>query len=278
MTTTQTLPPRDEREYVLGTHDDELQRLGFQHQMWRAQAYALWERAGFAPGQTLLDLGCGPGFTTLDLAALAGPVGRVIGVDVSERFIANVHAQCRDRRIENVTARVGDIHELDLPPASLDGAYTRWVLCFVADPQRAIDRVARALRPGATFAVQDYYNYRALALCPRSDIFDRVVAAVAESWSMHGGDCDVGRRVPGMMRRAGLRVREITPILRIARPTDSLWQWPATFFRIYVPTLVQMGMLTADDQRAFETEWQARSNDPDSFLTTPPVLDIIGVK
>jgi SAM-dependent methyltransferase len=61
----------DEREYVLGTNDEELARLGFQHRVWGEQAFALWERAGFAPGQTILDAGCGPGFATLDLARLA---------------------------------------------------------------------------------------------------------------------------------------------------------------------------------------------------------------
>ena len=64
---------REKGEYVLGTNDEELMRLGFQHRVWGEQAFALWERAGFAPGQTIVDVGCGPGFATLDLARLTNP-------------------------------------------------------------------------------------------------------------------------------------------------------------------------------------------------------------
>lgn len=265
-------------EYVLGTHDEELARLGLQHNVWRAQACAIWERAGFAPGQTLLDVGCGPGFTTLDLATLVGSTGKVLAADLSPRYIEHVKSLCAANGIRHVEPRVCDLHEMELPPDSLDGAYTRWVLCFVADPERIIARVAKALKPGAAFAIQDYYNYRAIALSPRGPALERVIHAVAESWNRRGGDCDIGRRLPGMLRRSGLRVREVTPVLRAARPGSSLWQWPEVFFRIYIPALIEMGLLTPEDQRNYHAEWAERSADPDAYFTTPPLVDIIAVK
>src|SRR2546428_12890176 len=76
-----------ERDYVLGTHDDEVARLGLQHRVWRPRALDAWRRAGFTAGQTLLDLGCGPGHATIDLAEIAGPTGRVIAIDRSKRFL-----------------------------------------------------------------------------------------------------------------------------------------------------------------------------------------------
>src|ERR1041385_6858244 len=81
-----------EREYVLGTDLDELVRLGFQHQLWLAHAAAAWEQAGFRPGQRLLDVGCGPGYATFDLAHLGGRRGGVTAVDASARFIAHLKA------------------------------------------------------------------------------------------------------------------------------------------------------------------------------------------
>lgn len=63
----------DEIEYVLGTDDAELARLGFQHQVWARVTVAAWEHAGFHRGATLLDVGCGPGYATFDLASLVGP-------------------------------------------------------------------------------------------------------------------------------------------------------------------------------------------------------------
>ena len=70
-----------ERDYVLGTHDEEIERLGIQHSVWRPRAVAAWRRAGFKPGDTLIDVGSGPGYATLDLAELTGENGRVIAVD-----------------------------------------------------------------------------------------------------------------------------------------------------------------------------------------------------
>ncbi len=267
-----------EQEYVLGTHDDELVRLGFQHRVWSEQAYSIWERAGFAPGQSLLDLGCGPGFAAFDLAQIVGQTGRIIAVDASARFIGHLKVQQAARGVQNIDARVLDAHQVDLPPNSIDGAYMRWVLCFVSDPAAVVANVARALRPGGVLAVQDYHNYKAITLGPRSDVFDRTIAVVEQAWRLRGGDPDVVGRLPAIVERCGLRVRELRPILRVARPGSLLWHWPTTFFRNFLPTLVQMGLLTATDREAFESEWAARSADRNTFFCTPPVYDLIAVK
>lgn len=269
---------REHDEYVLGTNDAELERLGFQHRVWSEQAFAIWDRAGFTYGQQLLDLGSGPGFATLDLARIVGPQGRIVAVDASARFLQYLRARQQAEQIKNVESVELDVHELNLPKGSFDGAYARWVLCFVADPGRVIANVAAALRPGGVFAVQDYFNYVSLSLAPRSAIMEKVVKAVDASWRARGGDPDVMARVPAMMTAAGMRVREIRPQCRVARPGSLLWQWPTTFFRNFVPTLVESGHLTTADQNAFEAEWTARSQDANSFFCTPPVYDIIGEK
>ncbi|HMQ14547.1 MAG TPA: methyltransferase domain-containing protein [Phycisphaerae bacterium] len=267
-----------EHEYVLGTNEAELERLGLQHRLWGAQAYALWERAGFRPGCAILDIGCGPGFATFDLAALVGGAGRVIAVDSSQRFLDHVRAQCAARGVRNVELLAADVGRLALPAESLDGAYARWVLCFVPDPAAVVRAVAQALRPGAALAVQDYFDYASLTLAPRSPVFARIVDAVNRSWRAHGGDPDVVGRLPRLLAECGLELRELRPHLRVARPHDPLWQWPATFFRNFVPAMVREGFLTAQDQADFENDWAERSRDPNSFFVAPPVYDVLAVK
>ncbi len=51
-----------EEEHVLGTYDEEIARLGLQHRVWRSRALDARRRGGFTTGQTLLDVGCGPGY------------------------------------------------------------------------------------------------------------------------------------------------------------------------------------------------------------------------
>src|SRR5712675_2096169 len=121
----------DRPEYVLGTHDAELMRLGLQHRLWSEYTFSCWYRCGIRPGSVVLDVGSGPGYTAFDLVPLVGPTGRVIAVDESERFIEYVRARSAALGVDNVETAVEDVQELRVPAASVDVAYARWVLCFV---------------------------------------------------------------------------------------------------------------------------------------------------
>ena len=61
-----------ERDYVLGTHEQELARLGLQHRAWRPVALDCWQRAGITVGKRVLDVGAGPGYAAVDLAEIVG--------------------------------------------------------------------------------------------------------------------------------------------------------------------------------------------------------------
>jgi SAM-dependent methyltransferase len=264
-----------EHEYVLGTDDAELVRLGLQHRLWSAQAFACWERAGVKPGATVLDVGAGPGFATLDLAQLVTPSGRVIAVDESERFLQYLSARLRATGVQHVEIQTQDVQVLNMAPGSVDVAYARWVLCFTPRPEDVVARVAAALKKGGVFAVQDYINWGALSLSPTSDAFLRVMVSVGKSWRDHGGDWQVCGRLPAIMASHGLRVESIVPLQRVARSTDPLWQWPTTFFANFIPRLVEQGMVSEQDWRAMESDWNDRTRDPDAFFWTPSMVEVV---
>jgi SAM-dependent methyltransferase len=267
-----------EKEYVLGTDAAELERLGLQHQLWLAQAAAAWERAAFRRGHRILDVGCGPGFAAIDLAERVGPRGQIVAVDMSQRFLAHLQQLAKTRGLTNITTTLTSVEQLEIRESGFDGAYARWVLCFVRRPDAVLKQVARRLKRGGRFVIQDYYRYESITIAPQSEAFRRVFRAVAESWRAHGGDPDVGCRLPGLLERAGFDVQEITPIVRGARPGSSLWDWPDSFFDIYLPILVKSRFITASDDRAFRREWAKRSRDPGAFFTSPPMIEIIAVK
>ncbi len=265
----------DAHEYVLGTHDAELARLGLQHRLWSEHTFACWRRCGIRPGDVVLDVGSGPGYTAFDLIPLIGSSGRVVAVDESERFIDYVRARASSLGIDNIEGRVADVQEMALPAASVDIAYARWVLCFVPRPEAVIARVAHALKPGGVFAVQDYIHWAALTLSPKSDAFLRVMPSIGKSWRDRGGDPQVGQRLPALMAAAGLEVEEIRPLQRIARPADPLWEWPTTFFSNFIPMLVEQGLVTKADWVDFQSEWSERTRDPNAVFWTPSMVEII---
>jgi SAM-dependent methyltransferase len=269
---------RDQREYALGTNDAEVVRLGVQHRLWSAAAFALWERAGFRAGQTLLDIGCGPGYTSFDLAGVVTSKGKVVAIDESARFVE--HLKSWQQRVGDTTidARVGDVQHLALDKESLDGAYQRWVLCFVKDPEAVVRGVAHALKRGAALAIQDYVHYEGILLSPQSAPFERFVRVVAEAWRDHGGDTEVGSRLPTLMAKHGLTPVEISPLHRVARPGTPLWTWPTIFIETYGPKLVDEGRLTPAEHDALVDDWKAHTGDPNAFFISPPMVDIIAVK
>jgi len=199
-------------------------------------------------------------------------------VDESARFIGALAQESDRRGLTQLKARVERVEALRLEPGSLDGVFARWLFCFLPEPLPIIERVVSALRPGGRLVVWDYLNYRATALHPRSPAFERVLAAVDESWRRTGGDLNVGERLPGHIAGAGCRLLELVPLSRFARPGTALWQWPTGFFRGYVPRLVEAGLLTEAERRAFEAEWKEREQDPGAFLSAPPMVGIIAEK
>jgi ubiquinone/menaquinone biosynthesis C-methylase UbiE len=270
-----------DREYVLGTGSDELARLGFQHRLWSDAAHALWRLVGIRPGYRVLDVGCGPGYASFDLAQFVGPTGQVVGVDESKGFVANVCEQARTRSLPQLKAVVGDVQNLPgagLELGSFNMAYARWVLCFLPDPAACVAGVAHHLRPGGKFCVHDYFNYETMTLAPRRESYVRVVRATGSSWRKAGGDPDIVGRLPELVRAAGLRVTHLTVHQRIARPWESMWYWADTWWRVFAPKLVAMGELTQGEADEFFRDVDAAAASPDTFLVLPPVYELVAEK
>jgi SAM-dependent methyltransferase len=265
-------------EYALGTNEAEIVRLGVQHRMWSEAAFSIWERAGIRAGHTVLDIGCGPGYTSFDLAGIVTPGGRVVAVDQSAFFVEHLKERQRLLGDTTIEARVSDVQELQLEEESLDAAYQRWVLCFVRDPEAVVRAVARALRPGGVFASQDYVHYEGILLAPESEPWRRFIRVVADAWRDQGGDTEIGLRLPALLTRHGMRIVEISPLYRVARPRSQLWTWPTIFIETYGRRLVDEGRLTEAEYTALADDWRAHTNDPSAFFVSPPMADIIAVK
>jgi SAM-dependent methyltransferase len=99
------------------------------------------------PGERVLDLGCGFGETTLQLASLVGADGSALGIDVSEPFIEAASKEAEAAGVANVEFMTADVQTLQLP-REFDYAYARMGLMFFANPVAALRNVAGALRPG----------------------------------------------------------------------------------------------------------------------------------
>jgi SAM-dependent methyltransferase len=267
-----------EKDYVLGTHDAEIERLGLQHRVWRPRAADAWRRAGFGSGQTLLDVGCGPGWASLDLAEIAGPAGRVIAIDRSRRFLGALETAARSRGLAQLATLELDLDESPLPEFGADGAWSRWVYAFVRDPKRLLARVAAALRPGGTMVLHEYVDYRGWRLSTRPPEFEAFVSQVMASWREGGGEPDIGIALPGWLAELGFEIRTLAPLVDTVRPGDFVAEWPRAFVNVGLERLVDLGRVTSEQAAEVRRAWAEWERTPGAFQVTPPVIEIIAVK
>src|SRR5437868_463636 len=123
-----------DRDYVLGTHEEEISRLGLQHDVWRPVVLDCWKRAGIGAGKRVLDVGAGPGYAAVDLAEIVGPSGEVVAIERSKNFVGAMRETCRARSLTNIAIHELDLMTDDLPKGDYDFSWCRWVLSFVSDP------------------------------------------------------------------------------------------------------------------------------------------------
>lgn len=264
-----------ERDYVLGTDDAEVQRLGLQHRVWRPRALEGWRDAGFTAGQTLLDVACGPGYATIDLAEIVGPAGRVVAVDQSRRFLSVLERSAAQRGLSNIEVHERNLDAEALPALAADGAWARWIFAFVSRPKELLGRVRAALRPGGTLIVHEYVDYSSWRVAPRSEIFEQFVATVMRSWRASGGEPDIGLDLPGWLDESGFRLRRIRPIIDIITPDNFIWQWPKAFIQTGIDHMLELGMMSAEEAGAIRTLMKEREAAPGTLMITPAVVEII---
>jgi SAM-dependent methyltransferase len=263
------------KDYVLGTHEEEIERLGLQHRAWRQRAFDAWRSGEISLGRTVLDVGCGPGYAALDLAELVGPSGRVVAIDKSERFLRVLEAKCRERHIDNITAYRSDLDSDEFPDVIADRAWCRWVFAFVKNPRRMLARIASALAPDGIMVLHEYFDYSTWRAAPRSADLDEFVSAVMRSWRDNGGEPDIALWLPRWLEELGFEIRSARPILEIVQPDHLSWTWLATFLEVGRRRLAEMGYLSPSRGESIWRAFLTLQATPGVRMITPGVLEIV---
>ncbi len=267
-----------ERDYVLGTHDEEISRLGLQHRVWRPTVLSCWEKAGITVGKRVLDVGAGPGYATIDLAGIVGPTGQVVALERSAKFVRAMEETCQARSLTNVKIHELDLMTDDLPKGDYDFSWCRWVATFVTDPALLIKKLSSVIPKGGVSIFHEYAHYLTWRFSPRLPIQEEFALKVAASWRAVGGEPDIGLELSPLLEKNGFVVRSAEPRIFCLRPSDPMWQWPSTFIDIGLARLQELGRIDQEFAEKMRAEFADAEANPNSLMITPLVLEIIAEK
>jgi ubiquinone/menaquinone biosynthesis C-methylase UbiE len=237
---------------------------------WRTAANsAAYLLPHLPPGTRLLDVGCGPGTLTADLARRVAP-GVVTGIDVAATAISEAEAHAREAGVANVAFVTGDFRDAGLARASFDAVHAHQVLQHLRDPAGALAAMAALAAPGGLVAVRDA-DYSAMTWAPAYPSIQRWLDVYLAVARRNGAEPNAGRWLLRWAHGAGLTdVAYSTSTWTFATPQDrAYWggQWAdRVVASSFAEQAVAYGIATPSELAAIAGAWREWAAEPDGVF------------
>ncbi len=264
-------------EYLLGINETELERLRFQHSVWKQNTDSFLDRLKIQKGWKCLDVGAGPGFVSMDLRQRVGPTGTVTALEPSELYLALLSKESKRRRWKNIKTMQGTAETAILPQGYYNLIFVRWVIAFVADPAKFLLPLVGALKKGGIIAIMDYW-YEGLSLYPRGSAFDNAAEVVRKYYRSGGGDPYVTGKIPEILRAQGMSIVDYTPTQIAGGPDSDIIEWAHRFFVPHLPLMAEKGNCSKGEADAMVQDWLAHRKNPNTIFFSPIVVHVAGRK
>ena len=250
--------------YTHGHHESVLRS----HRWRTAENSAGYLLAHLRAGTSVLDIGCGPGSITVDLARLVAP-GPVTGIDRSEEAIAA--AQGLPGGASRVSFEAGDLYSLRFDDSTFDVVHAHQVLQHLEDPVGALVEMARVCRPDGLVAVRDG-DYASMTWYPEYPELDRWLDLYRRTARANGGEPDAGRRLVAWARASGCTdISASASAWCFATNEDRRW-WAETWAdRITVTALAdrvrELGLADQDELDDIGRAWLRWAAEEDGWFS-----------
>ena len=219
-----------------------------------------------------------PATRPLILAEIVGPTGEVVALERSQNFIRAMETTCRARSLANVKIHELDLMKGELPKGDYDFAWCRWVVSFVNDQSLLIEKLGGVMPKGSIAIFHEYGHYETWRFFPRLPMQERFREHVIATWRESGGEPDGALQLPGLLGENGFVIRSARPHIFCLRPSDYMWQWPATFIETYLERLIEMGRIDHKFAEQVRKALASAEKNPNARMLTPLVLEIIAEK
>jgi ubiquinone/menaquinone biosynthesis C-methylase UbiE len=271
MSTTEAAPPATD-VYALGRDPAESARLQRQSEELRADSAALLSRVSLGPGQTAIDVGCGPSGIIELLSQRVSPGGRVMGLDADPAHVVMARELARREGLGNVTIVAADARRTGLPSGSFDLVHARTLLVTVPKPAEVLAEMVRLARAGGWIASLEPDGEYSLCY-PADPAWTRLSEIFHSVFSRNGADLLIGRRLAELYRQAGLEDIGVEGRAGVYRSGDTRRTVRPELVRSMRSAILQLGL--ADQQELDELDRAVREHLDDPRTLVMPHLSFL---
>jgi ubiquinone/menaquinone biosynthesis C-methylase UbiE len=251
--------------YSHGHHESVLRS----HRWRTAENSASFLLDHLAPGMALLDVGCGPGTITADLAARLGE-GTVIGIDLATEVVELAREQQSASLGANLSFRTGDVYSLEFADGTFDVVYAHQVLQHLGRPVEALAEMRRVLKPDGLVAVRDA-DFGAFTWFPADPVLDRWLDVYHQLTRRNGAEANAGRHLKAWVRAAGFHeVNASSSNWTFQSESEREWWGSIWADRIrqseFARQCLEYGLASEEDLSTFAGAFERWMNDPDGVF------------
>lgn len=252
--------------YTHGHHESVLRS----HRWRTAENSAAYLLPSLRPGLHLLDVGCGPGTITVDLAGLVAP-GRVTAIEPIPDALDLARGHAQQCGQDNIDFAVADVHALQFADNTFDVVHAHQVLQHLADPVRALAEMRRVCKPGGVVAARDS-DYGAFIWYPACAELDDWLRLYCDAVRANGGEPDTARHLLAWAHATGFTdVTATTSTWCFATPQDrAYWggMWADRILQSDLARqLIQTGVAGQAKLQAISQAWWGWADDPDGWIS-----------
>ncbi|MGH3503631.1 MAG: class I SAM-dependent methyltransferase [Nocardioidaceae bacterium] len=244
------------------------QRLDVLSQVLHPATAALLDTAGVAPGLRCLDVGCGGGHVTCELARRVAPAGHVVGVDLDADVLELAARDAAAAGVANLAFRRGDA---TAPPGdAYDVVYARFLLSHLTEPAAVTTAMARALAPGGVLITEDI-DATASFCAPHSAAFHWWVRLFRDAVHRRGGNPDIGPMLPSLLAGAGLTGIQVS-VHQPAGVDGPVKQLVLQDLHRSVNAITTEGLASAAEVDQLIRDFTDYVNDPATVVSCPRIM------
>jgi SAM-dependent methyltransferase len=236
-----------------------------------ANTSALLARAGIDPGMTCVDLGCGGGEVTMEIAKLVAPKGLAVGIDMDAVKLDLARRAASERGITNIDFKQANVNDWD-EPDSCDFVYSRFLLQHLSRPLDLLSRMWNAVRVGGVIVVEDG-DHDGWYCHPPNRGFDFFVRTLKEALDHSGGDHAFGRKLYEGFLEVGIPEPEVS-LVQSARTRGDVKQLAWLTLDATKDSIISQGIASLEEvATALDDLWRL-TEDHRSLIGAPRIFQV----